>query len=92
MENKQELAVTVKEILIDVLNLEQTTEEITNTQPLFGTDESPGLFDDSLAVLEVTSVLMAEFDEDASIFNEESFQTVESLVACIYEAKNAALV
>jgi len=89
MEDKQELTVTVKEILIDVLNLEHSVEEISSTQPLFGTDESPGLFDDSLAVLEVTSVLMAEFDEDASIFNEESFQTVESLVDCIYNSKAA---
>ncbi len=84
MENKQELIVKVKEILIDVLNLEQTPEEIDNNQPLFGTDESPGLFDDSLAILEVTSVLMAEFDADASIFNEESFQSINSLSECIY--------
>ncbi len=48
----------------------------------------PGLFDDSLAVLEVTSVLMAEFDVDASSFNEESFQTVNSLAKCIWDAKN----
>ncbi len=84
MENKQELIVKVKEILIDVLNLEQTPEEIDNNQPLFGTDELPGLFDDSLAILEVTSVLMAEFDADASIFNEESFQSINSLSECIY--------
>ena len=92
MDHKQEITATVKDILIDVLNLDQTPEEITNTQPLFGTDESPGLFDDSLSVLEVTSVLMAEFDEDASIFNEESFQTIESLVNCIYDAQSIAVV
>lgn len=91
MENRQEIAATVKDILIDVLNLDQSPEEISNTQPLFGTDEAPGLFDDSLSVLEVTSVLMAEFDEDASIFNEESFQTIDSLVDCLYEAKAAAV-
>lgn len=91
MTSKQELTATVKDILIDVLNLDQSPEEIIDTQPLFGTDEAPGLFDDSLSVLEVTSVLMAEFDEDASIFNEESFQTVASLVNCIYTAKTEAL-
>ncbi len=84
MDSKQELTVKVKEILIDVLNLDQNPEQVSNHQPLFGTDESPGLFDDSLAVLEVTSVLMAEFDADASIFNEESFKTVNSLSECIY--------
>tara|TARA_B110000977_G_scaffold90925_1_gene120715 strand:- start:93 stop:365 length:273 start_codon:yes stop_codon:yes gene_type:complete len=80
MENKQELTVKVKEILIDVLNLDQTPDQIDNNQSLFGTDDNPGLFDDSLAVLEVTSVLMAEFDADASIFNEESFQSINSLL------------
>ena len=91
MENKQELTVQVKEILIDVLNLEQTPDQIDSNQPLFGTEDTPGLFDDSLAVLEVTSVLMAEFDADASIFNEESFQTVNSLSACIYDANQALI-
>lgn len=91
MENKQELTVKVKEILIDVLNLDYTVDQIDNDQPLFGTDESPGLFDDSLAVLEVTSVLMAEFDADASIFNEDSFQSVNTLSACIYNASQVQL-
>lgn len=85
MEKKQELTVKVKEIIIEVLNLDQTPDQIDDNQTLFGTDESPGLFDDSLAVLEVTSVLMGEFDVDASIFNEESFQSIYSLSDCIYE-------
>lgn len=91
MKNKQEIEFKVKEILIDVLNLNKSVDEINNTEPLFGTDEAPGLFDDSLAVLEVTSVLMAEFDEDASIFSEKSFQTIGSLVTCIYNAKKEQL-
>ena len=91
MENKQVLTTKVKEILIDVLNLDQTPDQIDNNQPLFGTDDSPGLFDDSLAVLEVTSVLMAEFDADASIFNEESFQSVNSLSECIYNSSQIQL-
>tara|TARA_B100001059_G_C17618380_1_gene468201 strand:+ start:178 stop:456 length:279 start_codon:yes stop_codon:yes gene_type:complete len=91
MESKQELTVKVKEILIDVLNLDQTPDQIDNNQPLFGTDDNPGLFDDSLAVLEVTSVLMAEFDADASIFNEESFQSINSLSECIYNENQIQL-
>ena len=62
-----------------------TTALIEDAQPLFGTDDAPGLFDDSLAVLEVTSALMSEFDLDASVFNESSFATVESLSETIYQ-------
>ena len=86
MDSKQSITTKVKEILIDVLNLNETTDQINNNQSLFGTDDSSGLFDDSLAVLEVTSVLMAEFDVDASIFNEDSFQSVNSLSECIYNS------
>ena len=91
MESKQELTVKVKEILIYVLNLDQTPDQIDNNQSLFGTDDNPGLFDDSLAVLEVTSVLMAEFDADASIFNEESFQSINSLSECIFNENQIPL-
>ena len=82
----------VKEILISVLNLKKKVEEITDEQVLFGNDQHPGLFDDSLAVLEVTSVLMSEFDIEASVFNEDSFKTVDTLVDCIYNALQAVAV
>ncbi|WP_336719009.1 hypothetical protein [Chryseobacterium mucoviscidosis] len=82
--NKTEITQKVKEILIESLNLKMSVEEIDDQQLLFGTDDTPGLFDDSLAVLEVTSSLIAEFDLDASIFNEDSFVTVDSLSESIY--------
>lgn len=75
----------VKEILISVLNLNMEVAELDSHQALFGTEKDPGLFDDSLAVLEVTSVLMGEFDLEASAFNENSFQTIQSLTECIFE-------
>ncbi|HEU4552195.1 MAG TPA: hypothetical protein VFS25_05150 [Chitinophaga sp.] len=81
-----------KEILINVLNLKQTVEELSNEQPLFGNDENPGLFDDSLAVLEVTSVLMAEFELEASDFGEESFKTIGTLAGRIYDVLHLAVV
>ncbi len=81
-----------KEILINVLNLKTTVEELNSDQPLFGNDETSGLFDDSLAVLEVTSVLMSEFELEASDFGEESFKTIATLVSCIYDAMNFAVV
>jgi acyl carrier protein len=81
-----------KEILISVLNLKQDPSELNVTQPLFGDDTNPGLFDDSLAVLEVTSVLMAEFELEASDFGESSFKTIGTLVSCIYDAVHLAVV
>jgi acyl carrier protein len=81
-----------KEILINVLNLKKTPEELTNEQPLFGTDENPGLFDDSLAVLEVTSVLMSEFELEASDFGEESFKTIGTLSDRIYDVTHLSVV
>jgi acyl carrier protein len=81
-----------KEILISVLNLSKAPEELSNDQPLFGTDENPGLFDDSLAVLEVTSVLMAEFELEASDFGEESFKTIGTLSQRIYDVTHLAVV
>ncbi|QDP85573.1 hypothetical protein FNJ88_08360 [Chryseobacterium sp. SNU WT5] len=83
--NKEEISLKVKEILIESLNLKMSVEEIDDQLLLFGTSDSPGLFDDSLAVLEVTSSLIAEFDIDASIFNEDSFVSVASLSESIYE-------
>jgi len=81
-----------KEILISVLNLKKTADELTNDQPLFGTDENPGLFDDSLAVLEVTSVLMSEFELEASDFGEESFKTIGTLSDRIYDVTHLSVV
>jgi len=81
-----------KEILINVLNLKKTADELTNDQPLFGTDENPGLFDDSLAVLEVTSVLMSEFELEASDFGEESFKTIGTLSDRIYDVTHLSVV
>ncbi len=83
---KQLIEQKTKEILINVLNLKQAPEELSTTQPLFGDDSNPGLFDDSLAVLEVTSVLMSEFELEASDFGETSFKTIGTLVDCIYDA------
>lgn len=81
-----------KEVLISVLNLNKTVDELSNDQALFGNDENPGLFDDSLAVLEVTSVLMAEFELEASDFGEESFRTVGTLAQRIYDVLHLAVV
>lgn len=84
--NKNEINLKVKEILISALNLKMKIEDLNDDQPLFGTDENPGLFDDSLCVLEVTSALISEFDIEASSFNGNSFVNISSLVDSIHEA------
>lgn len=91
MEHKV-IELKTKEILISVLNLSKDPSELSNDQPLFGTDENPGLFDDSLAVLEVTSVLMAEFELEASDFGEESFKTIGTLSQRIFDVTHLAVV
>jgi acyl carrier protein len=83
---KNAIEFKTNEILISVLNLKQSPDELSNDQTLFGDDSNPGLFDDSLAVLEVTSVLMAEFELEASDFGESSFKTIGTLVDCIDNA------
>ncbi len=85
---REEINLKVKEILINVLDLQKEASELNDDDALFGTDDQPGLFDDSIAVLEVTSVMMGEFDIEASAFNDESFKTIKSLTDCIYEFLN----
>lgn len=83
---KKELNVKIKEIIIETLNLEMKVEEIPDEMSLFGTKEKSGLFDNSLCVLEVTSALIGEFDIEPSCFDNKSFETVGSLVDCVYRA------
>jgi acyl carrier protein len=89
MEN-QAIETRIKEILVEVLNLSEKPEELGSEKSLFGTATEAGLFDDSLAVLEVTSVLMAEFDVEASIFNENSFTNIGTLATQIASALEEA--
>ncbi|HMQ61362.1 MAG TPA: hypothetical protein PKE06_11890 [Flavilitoribacter sp.] len=71
---------TVKQVIIDVLELENTTpDDIANDAPFFGTDDEPGIIQDSLAILEISTRLGEEFGIVPTEFNEESFQNVDSL-------------
>ena len=85
---KQELNKKVKEIIIETLNLNMSVDDIKNEDPLFGTNEKSGLFDNSLCVLEVTSALIGEFDIEPSCFDSKSFETVGTLTDCIFNAVN----
>lgn len=70
----------VKACIIEVLDLSDLTpDSIDNTTPFFGTEEEPGIIQDSLAILEISTVLGEEFGIMPTEFDEESFHNVEAL-------------
>lgn len=53
----EEIQKKVKQCIIDVLELEDTeTSDISNEEPFFGTEEEPGIIQDSLAILEISGL------------------------------------
>jgi acyl carrier protein len=84
MKDLQQIQDTVKQTIIDVLEMEGVTPaDIDNDAPFFGTEEEPGIIQDSLAILEISTVLGEEFDIIPTEFNEEAFQNVNTLSAMI---------
>ena len=83
---KDELIQKVKETIIEALDLNIKPEDIGDDDPLFCGGKTEGLFDNSLAVLEVTSALISEFDIDPSDFNNQSFSTIRSLANSVRKA------
>jgi acyl carrier protein len=86
MENLNEIKEKVKLCIIDALELKDVTPaELDNDASFFGTEDTPGLIQDSLAVLEIASRLSAEFDVSPTEFNESSFQNVTTLSVLIHK-------
>ena len=82
----EEIQKKVKQCIIDVLELEDTeTGDISNEEPFFGTEEEPGIIQDSLAILEISTRLGEEYEIDPTEFNEESFQNVNTLSEMILQ-------
>ena len=80
MENLVEIQEKVKICIIEALGIEDVEPgDIENETSFFGTDDTPGLIQDSLAVLEIASRLSEEFDLSPSEFGESSFQNVNTL-------------
>ena len=83
---KEEVQHRIKEVIIEVLqDDEMKPEDIGNEDPFFGTDEEPGVIQDSLLILEIVSILSDEYDIDPSEFNEETFINVELVSNMIME-------
>ena len=77
----QEIKTEIKEVLIDVLRLDMTPEDIKDDQSFFGTEEDPesGIIQDSLVILEIATILSEKYDIPPTDFNEETFINVNSL-------------
>lgn len=69
----------IKEVIIDILRLEIKPEEIDNEQSFFGTENEPGIIEDSLVILEIATVLSEKYDIPPTDFNEETFVNINSL-------------
>jgi len=80
----------VKSCIIEVLDLtDLTPESIDNQTPFFGTDDQPGIIQDSLAILELSTVIGEEFGIMPTEFDEDSFQNVETLSQMIQTSLKA---
>lgn len=86
MENLNEIKEKVKLCIIDALELKDATPaDLDSDASFFGTEDAPGLIQDSLAVLEIASRLSAEFDISPTEFNESSFKSVTTLSELIHK-------
>ena len=79
----------VTSVVLEVLQVEGTAvNDLQADTPFFGTEEEPGVIQDSLAILEIASKLAEEYGIMPSDFNEASFQNVETLSAMILDKIN----
>lgn len=87
MEKINEIKTNVKELILEVMEDEALTfETIQDDTPFFGTDEEPGIIQDSLAILEIATRLGEEYDIMPEDFNDEVFVNVETLSTFIHSA------
>ena len=69
----------IRAIVTQVLQVDGATVELADDTPFFGTDEHPGVIQDSLAILEIASQLAEAFGLMPSDLGEEAFQNLETL-------------
>ncbi|MEZ4986052.1 MAG: hypothetical protein R2795_13620 [Saprospiraceae bacterium] len=90
MKEINEIKQFIKELVIEVLELEDLTpDQIVDDAPFFGTDEEPGIIHDSLAVLELATRIGEQYDIMPEEFNEAAFTNVNTLSQLIFEKINA---
>lgn len=76
---------SVKNIVLQTLQVDGVSIEFDDQTPFFGTEDHPGVIQDSLAILEISSKLAEEFMLLPSDFNEDAFQNVQTLSEHIFE-------
>jgi acyl carrier protein len=79
MDNLSQIKSKVKEIILQIVEVEGVKVELSNTTPFFGTEQEEGVIQDSLAILEISSKLADEYGFLPSDFSEEAFYNVDSL-------------
>ncbi|WP_157816047.1 acyl carrier protein [Spirosoma pollinicola] len=80
----------IRVIVTQVLQVDAATVELDDNTPFFGTDEHPGLIQDSLAILEIASQLADAFGLMPSDLGEEAFLNLETLSQCVFTKVNQA--
>jgi acyl carrier protein len=74
----------IKEIIIDVLRLGVSPAEVSVTAPFFSSGpDNPGLIEDSLAILEISSRIAEEFNLAPGDIDESHFLDIATLSAAI---------
>jgi len=84
-----EIKKRIKEIIIDVMELEDTTPDDINDEDSFYGDEEKqehGLIDDSLMILELISAVSEEYDLEPSVFQDEDFKNINTLADAVVSA------
>lgn len=76
----------IKEVIISVLRLECTPDDIKDDANFFGTETEPGIIEDSLVILEIATVLSEKYDIPPTEFNEETFVNVNSLAELVMKS------
>ena len=92
MKEINEIKLFIKELVIEVLELNHLTpDQIADDAPFFGTDDSPGIIHDSLAVLELATRIGEMYDIMPEEFNESAFTNVNTLSQLIYDKVNVEI-
>lgn len=81
----------IKEVIIEVLCLDILPEEIKDDQSFFGTEDEPGIIEDSLVILEIATVLSEKYDIPPTEFSEDTFVNVNTLAELTLKFTTSAL-
>jgi acyl carrier protein len=71
--------VQIRELVMQILQVDGATVELGDETPFFGTEEHPGVIQDSLAILEIASQLAETYGLMPSDLGEEAFQNLQTL-------------